>query len=57
MSTWQEGKFFFKKKKQKTFIRCPRAGTQAGGNGATRNRVKVFWFFFSKKNFPSFCVR
>jgi hypothetical protein len=42
----EEGKdFFFEKKKQKTFESCgPRQSRRA------RKRVKVFWFFFSKKN-------
>jgi hypothetical protein len=28
--------FFFEKKNQKTFVRCPRVVTQTGSNGATR---------------------
>ena len=48
--------FFFEKKKQKTFIHCRRHGvpwqTQCGAK-----QIKVFWFFFSKKNtFPCFLV-
>jgi hypothetical protein len=42
--------FFFEKKNQKTF---DRSGT--GGAGVSDRRegggIKVFWFFFSKKNF------
>jgi hypothetical protein len=43
--------FFFEKKNQKTFIRFG-----FGFSGWARPRlVKVFWFFFSKKNyFPSY---
>jgi hypothetical protein len=38
-------RFFFEKKKQKTFIFLGRVlGT------TPRQRTKVFWFFFSKKN-------
>jgi hypothetical protein len=37
--------FFFEKKKQKTFMSFWRAV----GKGAPKN-IKVFWFFFSKKN-------
>jgi hypothetical protein len=37
--------FFSEEKNQKTFIRC-RAPLRSG----TRQRMKVFWFFFSKKN-------
>jgi hypothetical protein len=38
--------FFFEKKKQKTFV-CFGCGL----SGEARPRlVKVFWFFFSKKN-------
>jgi hypothetical protein len=43
----QRKNFFFEKKKQKTFAN----GADAGGSH--RKLVKVFWFFFSKKNtFP-----
>jgi len=44
--------FFFEKKNQKTFLlrfaRC--------SNSPDQKLLKVFWFFFSKKNFflPSF---
>jgi hypothetical protein len=38
--------FFFEKKKQKTFIR---SGCGLSGQAQPR-LVKVFWFFFSKKN-------
>jgi hypothetical protein len=46
--------FFFEKKNQKTFIRCPQAGTQAGAAGATRTRQKFFGSFFQKRTFLSF---
>jgi hypothetical protein len=36
--------FFFEKKKQKTF------GLLRAGRSARRKWIKVFWFFFSKKN-------
>jgi hypothetical protein len=36
--------FFFEKKKQKTFIRY------RGHFNRSHQKVKVFWFFFSKKN-------
>jgi hypothetical protein len=42
--------FFFEKKNQKTFIRCPQARTQTAATGATRNGAKVFCFFFSKRS-------
>jgi hypothetical protein len=39
--------FFSEEKKQKTFIRL-----SGPLSGETRDsRMKVFWFFFSKKNF------
>jgi hypothetical protein len=38
--------FFFEKKKQKTFTYC---GFSLSGK-AQPKLVKVFWFFFSKKN-------
>jgi hypothetical protein len=39
-------RFFFEKKKQKTFANWP------PGVAASRSKgLKVFWFFFSKKNF------
>jgi hypothetical protein len=45
----QEKVFFSEEKKQKTFVhghlRSP---------GHVRQSPKVFWFFFSKKNKPSF---
>jgi hypothetical protein len=48
--------FFFEKKNQKTFV-CSGAwwaGVSGRGEGAG---VKVFWFFFSRKNIlPSFGV-
>jgi hypothetical protein len=37
--------FFSEEKKQKTF-----AKKRVGSPGLTRQRAKVFWFFFSKKN-------
>jgi hypothetical protein len=45
----QQGKevFFSEEKKQKTFVRW---GVRSPGH--VRQRVKVFWFFFSKKNKP-----
>jgi len=43
---WQRRKhFFFEKKKQKTFGRLSRAYP-----ADVRQGIKVFWFFFSKKN-------
>jgi hypothetical protein len=45
--------FFFEKKNQKTFVLSGAwvAGVSDHGEGV---EVKVFWFFFSKKNiFPS----
>jgi hypothetical protein len=36
--------FFFEKKKQKTFAGC------RGLAAKVRQELKVFWFFFSKKN-------
>jgi hypothetical protein len=44
--------FFFEKKKQKTFILTP---SQRCDTPATDvpERIKVFWFFFSKKNTSS----
>jgi hypothetical protein len=39
--------FFFEKKNQKTFVGLVLRRT---GRGATLQRIKVFWFFFSKKN-------
>jgi len=43
---WQRKQFFFEKKNQKTF-------TSLGSLSPERpkpKRIKVFWFFFSKKN-------
>jgi hypothetical protein len=37
--------FFFEKKNQKTFARLERDVA-----GSANQRIKVFWFFFSKKN-------
>jgi hypothetical protein len=39
--------FFFEKKKQKTFDSVKRVSRLTG---AAPKEVKVFWFFFSKKN-------
>jgi PhzF family phenazine biosynthesis protein len=44
----KERVFFFEKKKQKTFGRCRGLVTSA------RQVIKVFWFFFSKKNILPF---
>jgi len=38
--------FFFEKKKQKAFV-----SAVARSAVSTRQGAKVFWFFFSKKNF------
>jgi hypothetical protein len=43
----KEKVFFFEKKKQKTFTRC------RGLTGDVRKDIKVFWFFFLKKNILS----
>ncbi len=43
--------FFFEKKKQKTFESLSRASP-----ADVRQCVKVFWFFFSKKNILAFCL-
>jgi len=42
----QESVFFFEKKKQKTFIPWLCRLSPAPSEG-----IKVFWFFFSKKNY------
>jgi hypothetical protein len=42
--------FFFEKKKQKTFVPSPLTNIQHAGAGAYVLKLKVFWFFFSKKN-------
>jgi hypothetical protein len=42
--------FFFEKKKQKTFD-YRRIWGLAGDARPLRQLAKVFWFFFSKKNF------
>jgi hypothetical protein len=41
--------FFFEKKNQKTFIRCPKVPAQAGSSGATRKEQKFFGSFFQKR--------
>jgi NodT family efflux transporter outer membrane factor (OMF) lipoprotein len=51
--------FFFEKKNQKTFIRCPEVPAHLGRIGATRNRQKFFGSFFQKRTFlplPFLCV-
>ena len=40
--------FFFEKKKQKTFVHKEYVGRP---NSTVRKLAKVFWFFFSKKNY------
>ncbi|HTZ70970.1 MAG TPA: hypothetical protein VMB71_10000, partial [Acetobacteraceae bacterium] len=50
--------FFSEEKKQKTFISCVQQPVQIGGLGCQPQQVKVFWFFFSKKNcLPSFLFK
>jgi hypothetical protein len=39
--------FFFEKKKQKTFFSWPGCPERS----SAPKRAKVFWFFFSKKNY------
>jgi hypothetical protein len=47
--------FFFEKKKQKTFAYLVNA---AASSSVRAKRIKVFWFFFSKKNcFLGACLR
>ncbi len=41
--------FFFEKKNQKTFVRSCTCAAGVPGR-AEGEGVKVFWFFFSKKN-------
>jgi hypothetical protein len=43
--TWKKKAFFFEKKKQKTFTYWAEPNDRRG-----RKCLKVFWFFFSKKN-------
>jgi hypothetical protein len=38
--------FFF----EKTFALCVKPPVQMGPSGGALKQVKVFWFFFSKKN-------
>jgi hypothetical protein len=46
--------FFFEKKNQKTFA-LSRSPPSVGYDGLRENhRIKVFWFFFSKKNILPF---
>jgi hypothetical protein len=47
----QERLFFSEEKKQKTFVQW-----RAGSPGPVRQRPKVFWFFFSKKNILPFTL-
>jgi hypothetical protein len=50
---WQaeSGKaFFFEKKNQKTFNSWPSLASRRLGQRTPAEHVKVFWFFFSKKN-------
>jgi hypothetical protein len=47
--------FFFEKKNQKTF--APVAHPAHVEAGRVRQREKVFWFFFSKKNTSSSSAR
>jgi mono/diheme cytochrome c family protein len=48
--------FFFEKKNQKTFIRCPLAPAHAGAVGATRKRQKFFGSFFQKRTLLAFLL-
>jgi hypothetical protein len=45
--------FFFEKKNQKTFALAPGPRDATSPSLRRRQRAKVFWFFFSKKNTPS----
>jgi hypothetical protein len=48
--------FFFEKKKQKTFAYgAPQPGHKVAP--AEHEQIKVFWFFFSKKNNLSFSLK
>ena len=42
--------FFFEKKNQKTFVFLEFACGDGGGPSFGLEFIKVFWFFFSKKN-------
>jgi hypothetical protein len=42
--------FFFEKKKQKTFVLSPLPQIRDPGDDTSEVKLKVFWFFFSKKN-------
>jgi hypothetical protein len=48
--TSKDKHFFFEKKKQKTFVPSPLPQIRHAGNDAQVVKLKVFWFFFSKKN-------
>jgi hypothetical protein len=42
--------FFSEEKKQKTFTFSAASGLAPSRNGDAGGGIKVFWFFFSKKN-------
>jgi hypothetical protein len=42
--------FFFEKKNQKTFVNCAFEQPRRPGGWCGPKQIKVFWFFFSKKN-------
>jgi hypothetical protein len=42
--------FFFEKKKQKAFANCPLPPAHTEKLRRHPKQIKVFWFFFSKKN-------